>query len=165
MAKLTVEETTIPSAAPDYAGQFHLDTTTKVPSVAIGSSVLGDWLRLHSEKLVTASVVTGDLDLDLEKGNLFYVALGENATLNIINPNSSTTIFQSLRLIVKQDGTGGRDLTMSDTVYMFEDGLEIETGSGTDADAVNFYEFSTFDGGSTYIARALAMNVQLSSGE
>lgn len=94
------------------------------------------------------SIGAGTLTVDYSLGNYQYGVLGGNVSgLTISNyPASGVVGFLTLELI--QDGTGGRTLTLSNTVYKTQNGQAITLT--TTANAIDKLRLETRDGGSTW---------------
>ena len=79
------------------------------------SILRGTTLAGYSEVIQAPLIIGGVLTLDLTKGNIFNVAHNANITSLIIlhaSPNNAS----KLRLILTQDATGGRTLTLPSSV-------------------------------------------------
>lgn len=126
----------------------------------------------------------GTLVLDIENGNYFDVTLTEAvSTLTISNPaNVSSPILmedgntilledgsgellmegsdaaQTIVLIARQNGTGGWNITWPASVIWERDTGELPAQT-TDPNAVDIFQFLTFDGGTTWFGSAMGLNM------
>ena len=106
------------------------------------STVYADRFR-HREAFFTLGNKSGTWTPDINKGNVQEVTLTGNSTINSIQ---NIERGQSLTLIITQDGTGGRTLTMGSS-FKFAGGVNTLS---TAANAIDV--MSIFYTGSTYIA-------------
>lgn len=119
------------------------------------ASLLDEFLTSATgERHVTSTVAaTGAAEtLDLETANTFDLTLDTNCTLTFSNPPSSG-VEGRWRIILRQDGTGGRTVTWpASVVWRDIDGTSTTSAPdlATAADAVDVVEITTLDGGATY---------------
>jgi hypothetical protein len=118
------------------------DNTSNNSTNDTNSTVYADRFR-HREAFYTLGNKTGTWSPDINKGNVQEVTLTGNSTINSIQ---NIQRGQSLTLIITQDGTGGRTLTMGSN-FKFAGGVNTLS---TAANAIDV--LSIFYTGSTYIA-------------
>jgi len=134
--------------------------------------------------VTSPSSAAGTLLLDIENGNYFDVTLTEDVTtLTLSNPaNTSSPLLmedgntilledgsgelllegsdaaQTIVLIARQNGTGGWDITWPASVIWERDTGELPAQT-TAPNAVDIYQFLTFDGGATWFGSAMGLNM------
>jgi hypothetical protein len=118
------------------------DDTSNNSANDTDSTVFADRFR-HREAFFTLGNKTGTWSPDISKGNVQEVTLTGNSTINVIQ---NIERGQSLTLIITQDGTGSRTLTMGSS-FKFAGGVNTLS---TAANAIDV--MSIFYTGSTYIA-------------
>jgi hypothetical protein len=118
------------------------DDTSNNSSNDTTSTVFADRFR-HREAFLTLGNKTGTWSPDVNNGNVQEVTLTGNSTINSIQ---NIQRGQSLTLIITQDSTGGRTLTMGSS-FKFAGGVNTLS---TAANAIDV--MSIFYTGSTYIA-------------
>ena len=118
------------------------DDTSNNSSNDTTSTVFADRFR-HREAFLTLGNKTGTWSPDINNGNVQEVTLTGASTINGIQ---NIQRGQSLTLIITQDGTGGRTLTMGSS-FKFAGGVN---ALSTGANAIDV--MSIFYTGSTYIA-------------
>ena len=101
----------------------------------------------YNETYVAVSVSTNTVTIDCEAGNVFSVTLDANVTTTTFSnpPASGTAYALALRLV--QDATGSRSFAFPTTVDW--PSATAPTIS-TDANSVDWYVFTTVDGGTTW---------------
>lgn len=155
------------------AGQNFADFEIKRPFVV-------DYAFLSTSPSLSAGVLT----LDIENGNYFDVTLTDNvSTLNLNNPadTSSDVLMedgssilledgsgnlllegsdaaQTIVFIARQDGTGGRIITWPVNL-IWERGTGESPQQSSGANAVDIYQFLTFDAGVTWFASVMGLNM------
>lgn len=92
--------------------------------------------RAQGTTKATLSVVANEIAVDASLSNSFGVTLNANATL--VNPTGSPVDGQTIRIVLRQDGTGGRTLAF-ESKYKFPGGL-VPTITAT-ANAVDYLAF------------------------
>jgi hypothetical protein len=139
----------------------------------------------HAFEVTSPSSSSGTLNLDLENGNYFDVTLTEAVTtLNLNNPPASTANIQledgsgsivledgsgfliqeesdavgNIFLIVRQNGTGGWAITWPGSV-IWERATGGSPDQSLDPNAVDIYWLFTIDGGTTWYASLLGLNM------
>lgn len=133
--------------------QFIYDGTTWHVYTMYGPEFTGT-LRSYKESVVTVTASTATTNLDLRLGNVFNISITSNTTFTFINPPASGTL-QSATLIIKQDATGGR--TGSFTNSIWTDG--VAPTLTTTANKTDVLTFFTVDGGSNYFGTYALANV------
>lgn len=110
----------------------------------------------YTETRVANGTATGTVGLDLTAANVFDLTLTGATTLQFNNPPASGDV-QSFTLIVRQDATGGRTLTLPASV-------DWPGGTAptlvTTASAVNILVFTTVDGGTTWLGATAGIDVK-----
>ena len=101
----------------------------------------------YNETYVAVSVSSNTVTIDCEAGNVFSVTLDANVTTTTFSnpPASGTAYALALRLV--QDATGSRSFAFPSTVDW--PSATAPTIS-TDANSVDWYVFTTVDGGTTW---------------
>lgn len=101
----------------------------------------------YNETYASVAVSTNTVTIDCEAGNVFSVTLDDNVTTTTFsNPPASGTAYAfALRLV--QDATGGRTFAFPSTVDW---AAATAPTISSDADAVDWYVFTTVDGGTTW---------------
>lgn len=101
----------------------------------------------YNETYVAVSVSTNTVTIDCEAGNVFSVTLDSNVTTTTFsNPPASGTAYAfALRLV--QDATGSRSFAFPSTVDW---AAATAPTISADANSVDWYVFSTVDGGTTW---------------
>lgn len=125
------------------------DDTSNNSGNDTNSTVYADRLR-HREAFFSLGTQSGTFSPDINKGNVQEVTLTGNSTINSIQ---NIERGQSLTLIITQDSTGGRTLTMGSS-FKFAGGIN---ALSTPSNAIDV--MSIFYTGSTYIA-SLSTNFQ-----
>lgn len=126
-------------------------------SVQLGNNVLQNGqLRAYKEFLQANTSTTGSTSLDLSQSNVFRCVLVGNTTFTFANP-PSTGIMYSFTLVVQQDSTGGRTITWPASAKWPGALLPPAT---TTANAVDVWNFITYDGGSTYLGTLSGKDVR-----
>ena len=97
---------------------------------------------------VTALGNTGTaVTIDCNDGNVFTATLTGNATLTIATPNGTSNRATSFSLILTNDGTPSRSVTLSGGTFKYPGGSLSRT---TDASAIDIWFFFSPDGGTTW---------------
>ena len=110
------------------------------------SILRGATLAGYSEVIQAPLIIGGVLTLDLTKGNIFNVAHNANITSLIIlhtSPNNAS----KLQLILTQDATGGRTLTLPSSITWLS---SFEAAFSTAAGADNVLNFMSLNNGTTW---------------
>lgn len=151
---------TIENAAADWTlnqggaeVQFLYDGTTWHVYTMYGPEFNGT-LKSYKETVVTVSASTASTSLDLRQGNIFNVTISASTTFTFINPPASG-VLQSATVIIKQDATGGR--TGSFTNSKWTDG--VAPTLTTTANKTDVFTFFTVDGGTSYFGTYALANV------
>jgi hypothetical protein len=151
---------TIENTAADYTlnqggaqAQFVYDGTTWQLYTQYGPEFNGT-LKSYKETVVTVSASTATTNLDLRQGNIFNVSISSNTTFTFTNPPASG-LLQSATVIIKQDATGGR--TGSFTNSKWTD--SIAPTLTTTANKTDVFTFFTIDGGTSYFGTYALANV------
>jgi hypothetical protein len=108
-------------------------------------------LRAYKEYVNAATVSTSTYAINLTDSNIFRLTLGASTTLSFTGAPASGNLF-SVTLILTQDATGGRTVTLPTAKY--SDGIAPALSVG--ANATDILTYFTFDGGSSYFG-AFAM--------
>lgn len=111
--------------------------------VVVSRIELKDYSQSHSTPVSSS----GALTLDLENGNVFEVTLTENVTTTVFSNPPASGRGGSFKLILKQDGTGGRTFTWPASVDWAGSSAPTLT---TTANAVDILTFLTTDGGTVW---------------
>jgi hypothetical protein len=98
-----------------------------------------------AETAVALGTVTTTGAINLANGTLFTATLGGNCTFTISNP----TGVSSFVLILTNDGTAGRTVAFAGGSFRYPGGAA-SLARTTAANAVDFWFFTTPDGGTTY---------------
>ena len=97
---------------------------------------------------VTALGNTGSAKtIDLNDGNVFTATLNDNATLTLATPNAVSNRASSFTLILTNDGTPSRSVTLAGGTFKYPGGSISRT---TAANKTDIWFFFTPDGGTTY---------------
>jgi hypothetical protein len=99
----------------------------------------------YGDTVVAAGNTSTALTLNLQAGNVFTATLTGNATITLSNPIA--TGASSLTLILTNDATPGRTVTLAGGTFKYPDGSITRT---TTANATDIWFFMTPDGGTTY---------------
>lgn len=122
-------------------------------SLVGGGAVVSDIeLKDYSETLVTAVSVAGVLTLDYSAGNVFQTVLHENVTSIVVSNPPVTGKAGSITLEIVQDAATPRTVAWGSTLW---NAGTAPTMTAT-VDAIDFYTFTTFDGGSVWFGFAAA---------
>jgi hypothetical protein len=108
-------------------------------------------LRAYREHVNTRTISTSTYAINLADSNIFNLTLGASTTLTFTGAPASGNLF-SVTLILTQDATGGRTVTLPTAKY--SDGIAPALSVG--ANATDILTYFTFDGGSSYFG-AFAM--------
>ena len=110
-------------------------------------------LTTYFEPVVTLTSSSGEVTVDLSKGNTFNLSLTEDISFfQITNPPTGSTSF-TIKLV--QDSTGGRTVGISTFKDSGGNPVSVYWGGGllpqvtTAANKIDIYTFTTFDSGST----------------
>jgi len=129
------------------AVQTQLDAKM-TPSYTGDVDVTGELIAdSYNETYAAVSVSSNTVTIDCEAGNVFSVTLDANVTTTTFSnpPASGTAYALALRLV--QDATGSRSFAFPSTVDW--PSATAPTIS-TDANSVDWYVFTTVDGGTTW---------------
>jgi hypothetical protein len=102
-------------------------------------------LRAYREHVNTRTISTSTYAINLADSNIFNLTLGASTTLSFTGAPASGNLF-SVTLILTQDATGGRTVTLPTAKY--SDGIAPALSIG--ANATDILTYFTFDGGSSY---------------
>ena len=102
-------------------------------------------LRAYREHVNTRTISTSTYAINLADSNIFNLTLGASTTLSFTGAPASGNLF-SVTLILTQDATGGRTVTLPTAKY--SDGIHPALSIG--ANATDILTYFTFDGGSSY---------------
>ena len=113
-------------------------------------------LRAYKEFVATTGGVSGATTIDLSVSNVFRHTLTGNTTYTFSNPPTTGTLY-SFTLITTQDATGGRVITWP-AAAKWPGGL-LPPGT-TNANAIDVWNFITYDGGTTYLGTLSGKDVR-----
>ena len=108
-----------------------------------------------SSEVIPVSANSATTDIDLEEGEIFYVTVSSNTTINFIKPPANN-FLKSATLIIEQDSTGNRDITFSNTRWT-DGNLPELTKTSNSIDVLSFF---TVNGGSWYFASFVMADVK-----
>jgi hypothetical protein len=104
-------------------------------------------IKDYAETKVTTASSGTTLSVSLADGNVREITLDNTCQLTLTNPPASGTCG-SVTLVIKQDATGGRELTFMNTI-IWSGGMMPELS--TDAEAIDVLTLFTYDGGTTWL--------------
>lgn len=105
-------------------------------------------IEAATEALVSNAAATGAVALDAAAANAFELTLTGNVTLSINNPPPAGEM-QTITIVAKQDGTGGRTITFPASVrWPANTAPAVSTVANTRA----VFVMTTTDGGVTWLA-------------
>lgn len=133
------------------------NTLTVGGSVQMGNNVVQNGqLRSYKEFVSANTATTGSSTIDLSQSNVFRHVLTGNTTYTFSNPPSSGVLY-SFTLVAQQDATGGRVITWPASAKWPGALTPPQT---TTANAVDIWNFITYDGGSTYLGTLSGKDVR-----
>lgn len=130
------------------------------PAIGSGTPANGTFadltgrLKGFTEFVTTATGVSGAYNVDLSLGNIFDLTLTGNTTITFTNPPASGTL-KSCTLILRQGGTGGYTLTVTNGKYT--DGVVpvLSTAVG----AIDMLSYFTVNAGASYFGMFAMANI------
>lgn len=133
------------------------NTLTVSGSLQMGNNVVQNGqLRSYKEFVSANTATTGSTTVDLSQSNVFRHVLTGNTTYSFTNPPSSGVLY-SFTLITQQDATGSRTITWPASAKWPGALTPPQT---TTANAVDVWNFVTYDGGSTYLGTLSGKDVR-----
>lgn len=123
-----------------------------------GVSVIDDsrkasFLNL-TQDLSTNNSATGAVNLDLNTADVFNITMTGNCTFTFTNPPASG-VFKNIVLILKQDGTGSRTMTVTGAKYT-DAQAPVLTTTANKTDVLTYF---TIDGGTSYFGSFVLANI------
>ena len=100
-----------------------------------------------SDKVVALGNTDAAKTIDLNDGNVFTATLNNNTTLTLATPNAVSNRASSFTLILTNDGTPSRSVTLAGGTFKYPGGSISRT---TAANKTDIWFFFTPDGGTTY---------------
>ena len=117
-----------------------------------GSTTISPDLKNYTLAVSRDTTATGTVTLDFLVANVHDLTLTGNITLILANPPSSTK-YGELKIIIRQDATGGRTVAWPTDIW-WPGAVAPVMSSGIDA--LDVYEVITLNGGLYYLGRTLA---------
>lgn len=105
------------------------------------------YYKSFRENFTALGTVSGAQNIDLTNSNIYTATLGGTTTFSIINPSANTGLVQYCTLVLKQDATGSRTMTVSNAKYT--DG--VAPVLTTTPNATDIISYMSFDNGATWI--------------
>lgn len=106
------------------------------------------------EESVSNISVSGNVNLDISKFNVFNVRLTANANITFINP-PAVDKMAPVTVILRQNATGNLSATFNNVLYTDGNDPQLSTG----ANQIDVLSFFTVDGGATYLGTFAMANV------
>ena len=153
---------TIGTSTTFTGGQISLDTAGRIISGtnAFSSNVsfsnnylLATSLKAFSEYVSNVTASSATTTLDLSTSNFFNVTLSSNTTLAFTNPPSGRVF--SFNVVLTQDSVGGKVVTLPSSCKYPNGQTPVKT---TTAYSSDIWTFTTYNGGTTYIASLSVKN-------
>ena len=133
------------------------NTLTIGGSIQLGNNVIQNGqLRAYKEFVVANTATTGATTLDLSQSNVFRHVLTGNTTYTFSNPPSSGVLY-SFTLVAQQDASGSRVVAWPASAKWPG---ALQPPQTTTANAVDVWNFITYDGGSTYLGTLAGKDVR-----
>ena len=140
----------------DSSGKVIAGTNTATANVTFSNNyITAPALKAFSEFVSNVAASTSTTTLDLSTSNFFNLTVSANTTLAFINPPSGRVF--SFTVVITQDATGGRTIGLPST-SKYPNG-QTPTKS-TVANSTDIWTFTTYDGGTTYIASLTLANLR-----
>lgn len=111
-------------------------------------------LKAYSESVTTTSLAAGSHNLDVSQTNIFDITITGNVTLTFTNPVASGSL-QSVTVILRQDGVGGRLATFTNAKYTDGQAPQLSTG----ANQIDVLTFFTVNAGTFWFGTFAMANV------
>jgi hypothetical protein len=132
----------------DAYGKITAGTNTFSSNITFSNNFLtAPALKAYSEFVSNVSTSTSTTTLDLSISNFFNITVSRNTTLAFSNPPSGRVF--SFNVVLAQDGTGGWTVGLPASCKYPNGQTPVKT---TAASAVDLWTFTTYNGGTTYVA-------------
>lgn len=133
------------------------NTVTIGGSLQMGNNAVQNaQLRSYKEFVSANSTTTGATTLDFSQTNVFRHVLTGNVTYTFSNPPANNILY-SCTLVTQQDATGGRVITWPASVKWPG---ALQPPQTTTGNAVDVWNFITYDGGVTYLGTLSGKDVR-----
>lgn len=110
----------------------------------------------YSETIGTPGIAAGVLNVDLNDGSTQSIVLGENLSdVQFVNFNPDTDFSSTVSLRIIQDGTGSRSVSWPGNI-IWPGGIAPTLTVA--ADAIDFFGFTTYDAGTTWLGATYGQN-------
>lgn len=117
--------------------------------------IIASSFKATSEFISNVTTTSATTTLDLSTSNFFNISVDRNT--NLIFSNQPTGRVSSFTVIIKQDTTGGWTIGLPASCKYPNKQTPVKT---TAANAIDLWTFTTYDGGTTYIASLTMKDVK-----
>ena len=138
-------------------GSLSVVGVTSTANINVGNNVLINAQFKSYKEFVSANTsTTGATTIDLSVSNVFRHVLTGNTTYTFSNPPSSGVLY-SFTLVAQQDASGSRVVAWPASAKWPG---ALQPPQTTTANAVDIWNFITYDGGSTYLGTLAGKDVR-----